>query len=216
MRNKTAHLLIGMSLIITSCANSENPQLAMCQAVTKQLLGDNVSNWDNINQSDSVRLRTIDIAFTQADGAKNTVNCTFPINQKEEVDTAPNRVAINGRRIETKELFIAGAQATKSILAGTAANTVARSKELAQDAKTIAADAAGKAREGAAEASQVASELAGKARESAAGASTLAREIADKAKESAKEASQLATDAAQQARDKALEATDKLQQTLNK
>ena len=223
MRNTSIYTALSCVLLLSSCTNTEDPQLAMCQAVTKQLLGDTVSNWDNINQTDKKRVRSIEIAFTQADGTANKVNCGFPIKENGDVDTAPSTVTLNDEQLEKTVLLKAGLKASGALLKGTAANTVAKSKELA-------ADAAVKAREGAADATKMANEVADKAKEGAQDAKVIASELADKAKVGAQDAkviaseladkakegvSQMAGEVTEKAREKALEATELLQKKLD-
>ena len=162
MQHITARVFLGIGLIatISACTNTEDPQLAMCQSVTKQLSGDNVASWDSIEQSDAGKLRTISIAYGGADDSKGVTDCTFPIDADGIVDTAPNAVVFNGEPVGTKALLTAGVKASAELLKGTAANTVARSKELAAEASVAAGELADKA-------SDAASDIAGKAKESA-------------------------------------------------
>jgi len=188
MRNNTILATVACGLLLSGCTNTDDPQLAMCQAVTKQLLGNTISNWDEINQDDKSRLRNIDITFTQSDGSARQINCGFPIKENGDVDTAPATVSLDGEKIATKEILQAGLKASGELLKGTAANTVAKSKELASEAKVIAADAAVKARENAADATKIASEAAGKAKESV---SKIAGEVSETARVKALEAAEM-------------------------
>lgn len=139
--------LVSMSLLLTACTQTDNPQLAICQAVTKQLTDNTVASWDNIEENDQSRRRNISIAFTQTDDTKGTISCAFPKSKEGVVETSPRSVVLNGSEVGTKELLTAGAKASAELLKGTAANTVAKSKELAEEASQMANDAAGKARE---------------------------------------------------------------------
>jgi hypothetical protein len=208
---KTIYLAGACALLLAGCSNTDNPQLAMCQAVTKQLVGDTVSNWDEVSEADIKKIRSIDINFTQADGSTSQINCGFPIKENGDVDTSPTIVLLNGQQVEKKTLLKAGLKASGDLLKGTAAATVAKSKELADEAKVIAADAADKAREGAADASKIAGEVADKAREGAADASAKATELADKAADGL---TQKAGELTEIARDKALQATESIQKKL--
>ena len=73
MKNNTIFAAIASALLLGGCTNTEDPQLAMCQAVTKQLVGNTISNWDEVSQEDKSRLRSIDILFTQSDGSARQI-----------------------------------------------------------------------------------------------------------------------------------------------
>ena len=208
MRNTSIIALSTCLVILSACTNTDNPQLAMCQAVSKQLVGDSITSWDNIEEADTAKIRSIDINFTQADSSTGQVNCGFPIKINGDVETAPSTLVLNGQKIATPDLLKAGLKASGDLLKGTAANTVAKSKELASDAKVLAADAADKASEGAANAKKLANEVADKARASSADAKVIAAELADKTKDGV---SQIAGEVT----DKAKQATEALQEKLD-
>lgn len=145
MRHIDFTTCLGLSLLVSACNNTDDPQLAMCQAVAKQLTGNTIAEWRQINQSDTPRLRTIAIAYEGTDSSKGAIDCIFPIDLQGVVDTAPKAVVLNGQKIGTRELLSAGMKASGELLKGTAANTVAKSKELAEDAREAAGDVADKA-----------------------------------------------------------------------
>jgi hypothetical protein len=154
MRRSTIASLLGLGIFISGCTNTDDPQLAMCQAVARQLTGDAIASWDKTSQNDTSRLRTVAIAYSGADSSKGAIDCTFPVNSEGVVDTAPNAVVFNGQNMGTRELLSVGLKASAEMLKGTAANTVAKSKELAGEAGAIASDVAGKARDAAVDATK--------------------------------------------------------------
>ena len=85
MRNTSIIALSTCLVILSACTNTDNPQLAMCQAVSKQLVGDSITSWDNIEEADTAKIRSIDINFTQADSSTGQVNCGFPIKINGDV-----------------------------------------------------------------------------------------------------------------------------------
>ncbi len=146
--------ILGLGMLVSACTNTDDPQLAMCQAVAKQLTGNTIAEWGQINQNDTARLRTIAIAYEGADNSKGVIDCTYPIDLQGVVDTAPKTVVLNGQKVGTGELLSAGMKASGQLLKGTAANTVAKSKELAEDAREAASDVAEKALEAVGETSK--------------------------------------------------------------
>lgn len=137
--------VFALPLALAACGQPDDPQLAMCQALAKQLTGDGVASWERIEQEDSSRSRSVDIAYGLADGGSGSIDCAFPIDGEGTVATAPDRVSIDGTAVERQALLRAGVQASKEILAGTAAETVARTRALADDAADKAREAAGDA-----------------------------------------------------------------------
>lgn len=151
MRRTSRATLPGLGILVSACTTTDDPQQAMCQAVAKQLTDNTIAEWVDIIQNDSSRLRTIAIAYEGTDSSKGAIDCTFPIDLQGVVDTAPKAVVLNGQTVGTGELLSAGMQASGELLRGTAANTVAKSKELAEDARAITSDFAQKAHDAAEE-----------------------------------------------------------------
>jgi len=140
-------LVAALPLALAACGAADDPQLAMCQAVAKQLTGNGISSWERVEQDDGGRSRTVSIAYGTADAGSGSIDCSFPIDDKGTVATGPDRVRLNGEPVGREALLRAGVSASKELLAGTAAETVARTKELANQAgdkaREVAADAVG-------------------------------------------------------------------------
>ncbi|MEE9321094.1 MAG: hypothetical protein V3U76_11655 [Granulosicoccus sp.] len=147
-------LIPGIALAAGGCTNTDDPQLAMCQAVAKQLTSNSIASWEKIDQSDRSRNRLVQIAYSTADDQSGSIDCIFPILDDGSVKTSPNKVALNGQSVGTKELLTAGVKASAELLKGTAANTVERSRELAGEAGKMVNDVAGKARDAAVDTSK--------------------------------------------------------------
>ena len=147
-------LLVCASLAaaLAGCGAPEDPQLAMCQAVAKQLTGNTITGWERNEQDDGARSRRVSIAYTTTGDGSGSIDCAYPIDEDGTVATAPNRVDRDGVRVGQKELITAGTSASKEILAGTAAETAARTRVLAQEAGDKAREVAGQAGEAAREA----------------------------------------------------------------
>ena len=136
------------ALIASGCGAPEDPQLAMCQALAKQLTGDTVADWADTEQREGSRARTVSIAFERSGGGAGSIDCRYPIDrQNGAVATAPDQVTLDGERVPTGTLLSAGARASGEIIAGTAAETAARTKVLAEDAGERVLDAAEQARD---------------------------------------------------------------------
>jgi len=140
-------LAAALPLALVACGASDDPQLTMCQAVAKQLTGNGISAWRDIEQDDSTRSRTVSIAYEGVDGRAGSVDCAFPIDQQGTVATGPDRVRLDGEPVGRQALLRAGVAASKEVIAGTATETVARTREMAgqasDKAREIAADAVG-------------------------------------------------------------------------
>ena len=148
MRPLIAGSLAVVALFASGCGAPEDPQLAMCQALAKQLTGDTVSDWADIEQREGSRARTVSIAFERSAGGAGSIDCRYPIDrQNGAVATAPDQVALDGERVPTGTLLGAGARASGEIIAGTAAETAARTKVLAEDAGERVRDAAEQVRD---------------------------------------------------------------------
>jgi len=144
---------------ISACTNTDNPQLAMCQAVTKQLTSNTVSSWDDDSKNDGNKIVTVKVSYTNSSGQAGVMKCDYPKHEDGTIDTAPSRVVMNDQPVETGVLLKAGTKASKELLAGTYKNTVEKSAELAGQAAESAADIAGKAKDAAIEGAQTLQEL---------------------------------------------------------
>ena len=134
---------------LAGCGAPEDPQLAMCQAVAKQLTGNTITGWERTEQTDGARSRRVAIAYTTTGDGSGAIDCAFPIDADGTVATAPDRVDLDGERVGQRELIVAGTSASKELLAGTAAETAARTRELANEAGERAREVAGQAGEAA-------------------------------------------------------------------
>ncbi len=183
-----------VAMIVLAGCSSENPQVAMCQSVTKNL----VAGFDSFSKSSvetNGNTMTVNATF---DGGE--VSCDYSRQQASRDDdsgvfnTAPEKVTLNGAVISGGELINAGVKASREQLKAVADETAAQSKELAADAKVKAEELAEQATTAASQASESAAELADKASEKAGElakqASDVAKEVSDKAKEAAKEATE--------------------------
>lgn len=152
MRSFHIPSLAAAGLFASGCGAPADPQLAMCQTLAKNLTGDNVASFDDADQRDSSRARSVKIAFETHDGQSGSIDCRYPINQTTGiVDTAPKDVALDGQMVPMKELFAAGIKASGEIISGVATETAAQTKEYAEEATDQAKDLAGKARDAALE-----------------------------------------------------------------
>lgn len=151
---------ISVALIGTSaCTNTDNPQLAMCQAVTKQLTSNAVSSWDDNSTNDGSKTVSVKVNYTNASGQPGVTKCDYPKREDGSIDTAPARVVMNDQPVETRVLLKAGTQASKELLTGTYKNTVEKSAELAGQAAESAVDMADKAKDAAIEGAKTMQEL---------------------------------------------------------
>lgn len=144
---------------ISACTNTDNPQLAMCQAVTKQLTGNSVSSWDSDTKDDGDRAVNVKVSYTNSSGQAGTMKCTYRKSEDGTVDTAPTSVVMNNQPVDGKTLIKAGTEASKELLAGTYKNTVAKSTELAGQAADKANELAGQAKDAAIKGAQTLQEL---------------------------------------------------------
>jgi len=158
MRASTLSLpFIAISLI--SCTNTDNPQLAMCQAVAQQLTNNTVSSWDSDSSDSSDRQMTVKVAFTNSSGQANSLKCQYPKQENGTIDTAPSQVVMNNQKVDQSVLLSAGTRASKELLAGTYKNTVAKTTELANQAQEKAGELAVKAGEAATEGAKALQQL---------------------------------------------------------
>ena len=126
--------LAGTLVLVGACGAPEDPQLAMCQAVAKQLTGNTVTGWERTERTDSSRSRHVAIAYRTLGDGSGSIDCMFPIDREGTVATAPDRVDLDGARVGQRELLTAGTSASKELLVGTAAATAERTRELAGEA----------------------------------------------------------------------------------
>ena len=154
-----AFLLALSAVVLTACTNTDNPQLAMCQAVAKQLTNNTVSSWDKDSSESSNRQVTVNVAFTNSSGQAGSLKCYYPKHENGNIDTAPKQVVLNNQKVDQKTLITAGTNASKELLAGTYKNTVAKTTELANQAQEKAGELAVKAGEAAAEGAKALQQL---------------------------------------------------------
>ncbi len=157
--HKLAFTLSLAILGISACTNTDNPQLAMCQAVTQQLTGSTVASWDSDSKSDGSRTVDVKVDFTSANGQTGNMKCAFKKHGDGTVDTAPTTVVFNNQPVNRKILIEAGTLASKELLTGTYKNTVAKSAELAGDAAVKANELALQARDAAIKGAQTLQQL---------------------------------------------------------
>jgi len=144
---------------ISACTNGANPQVAMCQAVAKQLTGNTVSNWEGDSKTDGLRTHEIKVDFKNASGQVGSVKCSYKKHEDGKIETAPTTVAMNNQRINQKVLFEASALASKEVLTGAYKNTVAKSSELADQAGKKATELASQAQSAAIKGAQTLQQL---------------------------------------------------------
>lgn len=163
--------------------SSENPQIAMCQSITKNL----VTGFDSFSSSSvDTKGNTMTVSASYDGG---TVTCDYSRQQASRDDdsgvfnTAPERVTLNGEVLTGAALLNAGVKASKEQLQAVADETAAQSKALAADAKVKAGELAEQASAAASEASEAAAELANQA-------SDVAKGVGERAKETALEAAE--------------------------
>ncbi len=131
---------------LVSCTGVKNPQLAMCQALVKELSGSGVSKWDNISERDTERMRTVAIKYTSEIGAKGSISCNYPRRDEgKTTDTAPESVVLNGQRVDQKTLFASGTKVSKDMLTAAAELTALKTENLARDAANQAGELANEA-----------------------------------------------------------------------
>lgn len=145
LKSRNVSGVILSSLLVVSCTGTDDPQATMCQAVVKQLTSNGVAAWGSISQDDNDRQRTVTVAYTSVTDQPGSIACVYEKDEAGTVQTAPVRVSLNGQKVPQKVLFTAGLEATKELLAGTAKNTAAKTKELAQDATKKAGELANQA-----------------------------------------------------------------------
>jgi len=138
-----ATALLGVTLV--SCTGTNNPQLAMCQALTKELIGRGVSKWIDISERETERMRTVSIKFTDDRSSAGKISCDYPREEGGNTETAPVTVTLNGERVEKKTLFVSGQRVTTAMLTEAAELTSLKAEALARDAAGSAEDLAGQA-----------------------------------------------------------------------
>lgn len=158
-----------LSGLVACGSDLQDPQLAMCQAMAKQLTDFAVTDWQRIEQSESSRNREVTINYATVGDRSGSIECNFPIESDGSVASAPRTVMLNGEPVESKRVLSAGVAATKDLIAGTAAETAERVRELAGEASVQAREVANQTGEAAREALDQASESARAAAASAVG-----------------------------------------------
>ena len=146
-------------ICLSACTNTDNPQLAMCQAVAQQLTANSISSWDSDSSDGTDRRVTVKVAYTNSSGQAGTLNCMYPKSGNGDVATAPSDVVWNNQKVDRKVLLTAGTAASKELLAGTYKNTVERSTELAGQAAEKATEMANQAKDAAIEGAKTLQEL---------------------------------------------------------
>lgn len=156
---KITFTLSAAIISLSACTNTDNPQLAMCQAVAKQLTSNSISSWDKDSSTDNPRNRVVKVDFTNSSGQAGTLNCSYPKHEDGTIDTAPSKVVMNNQPVDRKTLITAGTNASAELLAGTYKNTVEKSTELAGKAADTATELAGQAKDVAIEGAKTLQEL---------------------------------------------------------
>ncbi|MBX2881106.1 MAG: hypothetical protein KTR32_14275 [Granulosicoccus sp.] len=152
-------------LLITACTPTDNPRLAMCQTMGKNLVGE-ISSWDNTEISETGNRMIINAAYTPASGQAGNINCVYQRDDENSAfGTAPRAVTLNGRKLGTKEILQAGTAATAEQFKKLAAETEKQSRELAKDVTKKAEELTEKAEVLAGQAEKKAGELAVQAKE---------------------------------------------------
>jgi len=144
---------------LSACTNTDNPQLAMCQAVAKQLTQNSISSWDSDSSTDNPGNVAVKVAFTNSSGQAGTLNCKYKKQQDGTVDTAPQSVVLNNQPVDRNTLISVGTKASKALLAGTYRNTVEKSNQLAGEASEKATELAGQAKDAAIKGAKTMQEL---------------------------------------------------------
>ena len=141
---------LAAAVLVAGCGPDE-PQIAMCQELAKNLVGD-IAGWERTDQEDGRRARQVSIAYSTNADTSGSIECNYPINRESgAIATAPREVVLNGRRLETGELFAAGTRASGKIIADTADATADRTRELAGEAGEKAGELTERARDAALE-----------------------------------------------------------------
>ncbi len=140
---KTYSFALPVLLTLASCTGTNNPQLAMCQALTKALSGNGISKWESVNERDTERMRTVSIKYETDTGAPGSISCNYPRHDGgTTTDTAPESVVLNGARVDQKTLFSVGTKVSKQMLTSAAELTALKAEDLAKDAAKQAGDLA--------------------------------------------------------------------------
>jgi len=148
MSLRTTALIITLPLLaasLASCTGTKNPQLAMCQALVKELSGSGVSSWDNISERETERMRTVAIKYTSEIGAKGSISCDYPRHEGGNTDTAPESVVLNGNKVPRNTLLASGMQVSNQMLTAAAELTALKTENLAREAADQAGQLANEA-----------------------------------------------------------------------
>lgn len=132
-----------ISATMISCGGVKNPQLAMCQALAKDLSGGGISQWNSISENDTDRMRTVLIKYTSDAGSLGSIKCDYPRDTTTgTTETGPRQVVHNGVRVETRALIASAGRVSKAMLTQAAELTASKATSLANDALDTAKDAA--------------------------------------------------------------------------
>lgn len=143
---KTCSFVVPVLLTVASCTGTNNPQLAMCQALSKALSGSGISKWESVSERDTERMRTVSIKYETDSGAPGSISCNYPRHDGgTTTDTAPESVVLNGTRVDQKTLFTVGTKVSKQMLTSAAELTALKAEDLAKDAAKQAGDLANEA-----------------------------------------------------------------------
>jgi len=171
-------------LALGACSPTDNPRLAMCQAMGNNLVGE-ISSWDNTDVSERADAMIIDAFYTPASGQPGIISCVFERDKMNRDDedanfkTAPTVVTLNGRRLGTREILQAGSAASAEQLRKLAAETKKQSAEAARDVTQKAEEITGQAEVFANQAERKAGELVNAAKEAARGTAEKVKQALD-------------------------------------
>jgi len=135
--------LVSVTATLISCGGVKNPQLAMCQALVKDLSGSAVSEWNSVSENQTDRLHTVSIKYTSDAGSPGSIRCDYIHNQATGItETGPREVFHNGVKVETKDLIASAGRVTKDMLKQAAGLSASKATSLANDAVGAAKNAA--------------------------------------------------------------------------
>jgi len=185
---------LALPVVLAACSPSGNPHLDMCRKITSNLLISDVE-FGEMQESKGRKEMLMTLPYV-SDGESGEAVCTFAAdrNRKNNYQTSPRTMTLNGAVISGKELFNASISASKSVIKDSAQETKEQAIAATEDAKVMANDARDKATEIAGEAKVKAAELTEEAK-------IKADEVATKIKDS--EALERAKQLADNAKDKA-------------
>jgi len=137
MHLRMTTVFVSVPLIVTtlaSCTGIKDPQLAMCQALAKEMSGMGVSSWDKNTQRETDRMRTVSLRFTTDSNKQGSIVCDYPREENGNTATAPESVTFNGQRVDRKTLLVQGGRVTNNMLTEAAELTALKIEDAARDA----------------------------------------------------------------------------------